>query len=91
MLRKELISDIANRITSLKLLHPIRVGVSGITAAGKTTLANELKDELRERKMEVVRASIDHFHHPKVIRYRQGKDSATGYYEYAHDYRSFYA
>ncbi|WP_078380689.1 nucleoside/nucleotide kinase family protein [Sutcliffiella halmapala] len=89
MLRVELISEIANRIESLKLPHPTRVGVSGITASGKSTFADELADALRVRKRNVVRTSIDHFHNPRVIRYRQGKESAKGYYEDAHDYISF--
>ncbi|MGB3259337.1 hypothetical protein [Paenisporosarcina sp.] len=89
MLRSELISEIANRILCLKILHPIRVGVSGITSSGKTTLAIELTEELRRRKMDVIRTSIDNFHNPRVIRYRQGKESAIGYYEDAHDYNSF--
>lgn len=89
MLRNELIAEISNRILSLKLPHPIRVGVSGITASGKTTLANELMGELRVRKMDVVRTSIDNFHNPRVVRYKQGKESAIGYYEDAHDYNSF--
>ncbi|MEH6939198.1 hypothetical protein V7056_15335 [Bacillus sp. JJ664] len=89
MLRNELISELANRILHLKLSHPLRVGVSGITASGKTTLANELMEELQLRKMDVVRTSIDHFHNPREVRYRQGKESAIGYYEDAHDYHSF--
>lgn len=39
MLRSKLISELANRILSLRINHPVRVGVSGITASGKTTLA----------------------------------------------------
>lgn len=89
MLRSELISNIANRILCLKRPHPIRVGVSGITSSGKTTFANELTEELRSRKIEVIRTSIDNFHYPSVIRYRQGRESAIGYYEDAHDYNSF--
>ncbi|MDM5250730.1 hypothetical protein [Lysinibacillus sp. G4S2] len=89
MLRQELISEVANNIIDLQLQHPIRVAISGITASGKTTLANELAEELRRRKKEVVRTSIDNFHNPRAIRYRQGKDSAIGYYEDAHDYQAF--
>jgi uridine kinase len=88
-LRKRLISKIAARILSLELHHPVRVGVSGITASGKTTFADELAEALSARKRKVVRTSIDNFHHPKVIRYRQGKESAKGYYEDAHDYQAF--
>lgn len=79
MVRRELISEIANRILSIETCHPIRVGVSGITSSGKTTLADELKEELQSRKVNVIRTSIDHFHNPRVIRYRQGKESASGY------------
>ncbi|GAB0171274.1 hypothetical protein LSPCS325_47110 [Lysinibacillus sp. CTST325] len=61
------------------------MAISGITASGKTTFANELAEELRRRKK---RTSIDNFHHPRAIRYRQGKDSAIGYYEDAHDYQA---
>lgn len=89
MLRQELISEVANNIIDLQLQHPIRVAISGITASGKTTFANELAEELHRRKKEVVRTSIDNFHNPRAIRYRQGKDSAIGYYEDAHDYQAF--
>ena len=89
MLRSKLISDLANRILSLRINHPVRVGVSGITASGKTTLANELAEELASRKKKVIRTSIDNFHNPRDIRYRKGKESAIGYYEDAHDYESF--
>ncbi|PFI59452.1 uridine kinase [Priestia megaterium] len=89
MLRKKLISELANKVLSLKTRHPIRVGVSGITSSGKTTLANELTEELQNRGKNVIRTSIDHFHNPRSIRYRQGKESALGYYQDAHDYESF--
>lgn len=88
MLRRELVSKVADHILDLQLHHPIKVAISGITASGKTTLANELAEELRRRKKEVVRTSIDNFHNPRAIRYRQGKDSAIGYYEDAHDYQA---
>ncbi|MFJ7186106.1 nucleoside/nucleotide kinase family protein [Lysinibacillus xylanilyticus] len=88
MLRRELVSKVADHILDLQLHHPIKVAISGITASGKTTLANELAEELRRRKKEVIRTSIDNFQNPRVIRYRQGKDSAIGYYEDAHDYQA---
>lgn len=89
MSRSELISDIVDKILCLKRPHPIRVGVSGITSSGKTTLANEISEELRRRNRDVIRTSIDNFHNPRVIRYRQGRESAMGYYEDAHDYDAF--
>lgn len=81
--------EIANHILTLNLTHPIRVGVSGITASGKTTFANELAEELKQCGVPVTRASIDDFHNPRAIRYTQGKESARGYYEDAHDYTAF--
>jgi|GEM_PF-4241770 uridine kinase len=40
--RQELIKLIVYKIEKLRLEHPIRVGVSGITASGKSTLAQEI-------------------------------------------------
>ncbi|HDR7778365.1 TPA: hypothetical protein QCY06_004106 [Bacillus tropicus] len=89
MCRKQNIKEIIDRILTLKLTHPIRVGVSGITASGKTTFANELAEEIKKRGLPVTRASINDFHNPRLIRYAQGKESAKGYYEDAHDYTAF--
>ncbi|WP_088292153.1 AAA family ATPase [Bacillus mycoides] len=89
MLRKQYMKEIADHILTLKLTHPIRVGVNGITASGKTTFANELAEEMKNRGVQVTRASIDDFHNPRMIRYAQGKESARGYYEDAHDYTAF--
>lgn len=89
MLRKQRIKNIVDHIFKLNLTHPIRVGVSGITASGKTTFANELAEEMIKRGVQATRASIDDFHNPRVIRYTQGKESARGYYEDAHDYTAF--
>ncbi len=46
MNRKQHINEIANHILKLNLTHPTRVGVSGITASGKTTFANEFAEEI---------------------------------------------
>ena len=87
--RQTTIREIVERMFMLKLDHPLRVGVSGITASGKTTFANELQKEIHLQGRKVVRASIDNFHNPRTIRYSQGKESAKGYYEDAHDYKVF--
>ncbi|QWG28724.1 hypothetical protein EXW58_14555 [Bacillus mycoides] len=89
MHRQKRMKEIADHILTLNLTHPIRVGVSGITASGKTTFANELAEELKQCGVPVTRASIDDFHNPRAIRYTQGKESARGYYEDAHDYTAF--
>lgn len=89
MHRKKKLKEIADHILKLNLTHPLRVGVSGITASGKTTFANEIAEELKQCGVPVTRASIDDFHNPRAIRYTQGKESARGYYEDAHDYTAF--
>lgn len=62
-----------------------RVCVDGITASGKTTLADELGTAIAARGRPAVRISMDGFHHPRAHRYRQGRGSADGYYEDAYD------
>ena len=60
---------------------PILVGIDGVDASGKTTLANKLADRLEESNRQIIRASIDGFHNPEAIRYRKGRDSPNGYYQ----------
>ncbi len=64
MSRQNVISECAEKIMNIRIDHPLRVGVSGITASGKTTLANEIARELQARGRKVIRTSIDQFHHP---------------------------
>lgn len=79
------IEVVGDRIGGLDLGHPVRVAVDGITAVGKTTFADALAAELERRGRSVIRISMDGFHHPKAVRYRQGRASADGYYEDAYD------
>lgn len=77
--------EVAERILSLGLEHPVRVAVDGRTASGKTTFAEELAGTIRKAGRRVIRASVDGFHHPAVFRHRRGRLSADGYYEDARD------
>ena len=80
MKRSDLIEELAAAIAAVRLPHPTRVGIDGVDAVGKTSLANELVEPLEKRGRHVVRASVDGFHHPKDIRYRRSPDSAEGYF-----------
>jgi uridine kinase len=62
------------------------VGIDGIDAAGKTTLADELAVGLSLLKRPVVRASMDGFHQPKKIRHQQGPLSPDGYFQDSFQY-----
>lgn len=81
--------DVARRCAELlegrRLGHPLRVAIDGITAAGKTTFADAVAVELRQLGVPTIRVSMDGFHHPRSVRYRQGRGSADGYYEDAYD------
>lgn len=81
MKRQALITHLADVILHLQKRAPLLVGIDGVDASGKTTLANELAEELKQSDREIIRASIDGFHNPKHIRYGKGKNSPEGYYE----------
>lgn len=79
--RAELVGRLVALVDAIDLAHPTRVAVDGPDAAGKTTLADELGIALNDAGREVIRASVDGFHRPRVERYRRGPDSPEGYYE----------
>ncbi len=78
--RSTVIDNLADHIARVHRDHPIRVGIDGFAAAGKTTLADELVAPLEQRGRVVVRISIDGFHNPAEIRHRKGRHCPIGYY-----------
>ena len=80
MPRTRLLNQLADMIDAVDRPHPVRVGIDGPGASGKTTLANDLIEHLQSRNRPVIHASVDGFHNPPEIRYQQGRDSVTGYY-----------
>lgn len=91
MSRAQVIDQLADLISAIKLPHPVRVAIDGIDAAGKTTLANELVAPIEHRGRQVIRASIDGFHRPRAERYRRGADSPEGYYYDSFNYSALRA
>jgi uridine kinase len=79
------LDDLAARIGEVSLGRPMRIAIDGRTAAGKTTLSDELAARIGNRGRPVIRTSIDGFHRPKVERYAKGRYSAQGYYHDARD------
>lgn len=89
MERDELLSFLAEEIVGRKdRSRPLKVGIDGRCASGKSVLASELASTLRPRGLGVLHPSVDGFHHPRERRYRQGEYSAQGYYEDAYDYQA---
>ena len=82
-----MIDELAGRILRIDAGHPIRVGIDGPSAAGKTTLANRLADRLRTRtRRTVIRAELDHFMRMVADRDAYPYDSPESYYLDAWDY-----
>lgn len=84
-MRQRALCELVGAILAVPRPHPVRVGVDGPDAAGKTTLAHELAEHLRASGRPVVRAGVDGFHRPRADRYRRGRDSAIGCYEDTYD------
>ena len=89
MKRHDLLAFLAREIAGRKQVQrPLKVAIDGRCASGKTVLADELASILTSSGLQVLRPSVDGFHHPRERRYRQGDYSAAGYYQDAYDYES---
>ena len=85
MKRKKILRVIAQQINSLNQPHPVRVGIDGVSASGKTRFADDLVEPLEKIGSHVIRASIDGFHNQSDIRYRRGKFCPVGYVDDSFD------
>lgn len=83
--RDDLLHQLAARLASRDLGHPLRVGIDGVCGSGKTTFARDLAAALTAAGRTAIDVHSDGFHHARAIRYRQGRASARGYYEDAYD------
>ena len=80
-MHNQVIREIADKIIQKKRdTSPLRVGIDGIDASGKTYLANDLTAYLTANGYSILRASIDGFHNPRQTRHRRGSYSPEGYY-----------
>lgn len=81
---------VADYATSMRTAAPVRVGIDGRSAAGKSTFAAALADAIRQSGRTAVTASIDHFHTPGH-KYRSIAEEYTPatYYDTAFDYARF--
>jgi len=89
MKRKETIQTVSARILDCECTHPLRVGIDGVDASGKTTFAEELAQFIHSKtERQIIRASIDGFHNPSSIRTAKGNNSPEGYYNDSFNYDS---
>ena len=84
--RPRVLGEVARGVLAIVGREVVRVGVDGVDGAGKTVFADELALVLRESGRTVIRASVDSFHSPRAVRYRQGRDSPRGFFEDSYDY-----
>ena len=66
--------------------RPVRVGIDGRSAAGKTTFADRLAAAAFARGRDVVQASIDDFHPPG---HKKRRHSVETYYDSGYEYGRF--
>ncbi|MBO0687214.1 MAG: hypothetical protein J2P45_29035, partial [Candidatus Dormibacteraeota bacterium] len=85
--RDVVLGELAGRVLSVTRQHPVRVAIDGCSAAGKTTLADELADAVRERTARaVIRVGIDYFKRARALRTAFPPDSPESYYLDSWDY-----
>lgn len=87
--RSTVIETIADTLVERAVVLPsrvLRVAVTGITASGKSTLAEELEQTLARRGQSCINIAVDDFHNPRSLRHRRGRESAEGYYFDAYNY-----
>jgi len=69
------LQEVTTRVVALRT--PALVGVDGPDGAGKTTFADALAATVTDAGREVVRASVDDFHHPRAHRHADGRTPET--------------
>lgn len=84
------LGPIAARILDAAADHPIRVGIDGFCASGKTTLADALAIELQAQR-DVIRVSADDFQNPPEVRWQLGRRSAEGFFRHQLDFPALQA
>jgi uridine kinase len=81
-----LIAEIAELIRHHATGSILRIGIDGVDGVGKTVFADTLARAIGALGRPAIRASVDSFHNPREIRYRQGKTSPHGFYTDSYNY-----
>ena len=84
--RASVLQAITDRILRVELPHPVRVAIDGPDCAGQEAMAEELEPLLEKSGRQVIRATIDGFHRPKVERAAKGAESPEGYFHDSFQY-----
>jgi uridine kinase len=85
--RAQALAELADMVLAVDRPHPVRVAIDGCSAAGKTTLADELAQVLRDRtERAIIRVGIDYFKRAFESRTAYPPDSPESYYRDSWDY-----
>jgi len=84
--RGRILAELAAAILRLQVKNTALVAIDGVDGAGKTTFGDELACVLEPSGRNVIRASVDGFHNPRLIRYRLGKMSPEGFFRDSYNY-----
>lgn len=84
--KQEFLKNLAQKIVQQSPERTLRVAVDGVDGAGKSIFADELAAIIGLLKRPVIRASVDGFHNPKIIRYARGKQSPEGFFRDSYNY-----
>jgi len=79
------LNNLISYITGIASQYPIKIGIDGVTASGKSTFSTKLKSSLEATGRAVRIISLDHFHNVREIRYREGRSSPEGYFRNAYN------
>jgi uridine kinase len=79
--RTAVLRRLAQMVTGIERPHPVRVGVDGFSAAGKSTLADELAAMVANHGRTCLRAGLDDFKRPRAER----PPGPAGFYHGAFD------
>src|SRR5262249_37668770 len=64
--REDLLNNLAAEIVARKLPNkPLKVGIDGRSASGKSTLGDQLGSMLAASGLDILRPSVDGFHHSR--------------------------
>lgn len=83
--RAALLDQVAARTLALGAGR-LRVGIDGLTAAGKSTFGHELAERIAGAGRPALRAGLDDFKRPWRERHLYDRESGEGYYRNAFDY-----
>ncbi|WP_210604665.1 uridine kinase [Brevibacterium oceani] len=87
--RQAVLSEILDRTRSVRRGGRALIAVDGLDGAGKSVLVSELIDlASRDDGRPLAGVSIDGFHHPRSVRYAEGRGPES-FYRDSYDYPAF--